>query len=271
MNRNSTRVLVESAIMVALSTVLSILKLVEMPCGGSVTFAQMLPIIVLSYRHGLKAGMGSGLVFAVIQQLLGLKYISYFTTPASIIALILLDYILAFVFVGLGGIFRRRVKNQALAMTLGALTVCFIRYICHTVSGCTIWAGLSIPDSAALIYSLGYNATYMVPETIVLLVATYYVGGTVDFTRRVPSRILRKEGGAVTALYCIAGGLVALATVVDVILIAPYTQDPVSGAYDLSYLSGANLTPVLTVSAVCLVGAVVLAVIAKVKSSAKNA
>lgn len=268
MNRNKTRVLVESAIMVALATVLSIFKIVEMPYGGSVTCASMLPIVVLSYRHGVRYGMGAGLVYAVIQQLLGLKYLSYFTTPLSIVALILLDYLLAFCFVGLGGVFRKRIKSQSAALVLGAALACFIRYLCHTVSGATVWAGLSIPDSAAIIYSLGYNATYMIPETTVLCAAAYYIGSVVDFTRELPERIARpKEDKNRVGLYLLSGAMLLLAVVVDVALIAPHTQDPETGKFDLGFLSEVSWVEVGVVTGVCVLVAVCSALYARYKAN----
>ena len=115
------RILVESAIMIALATVLSVFKLAELPYGGSITLASMLPIAVLAYRHGTLRGLGAGLVYGVIQQLLGLKNLSYFTTPQSIVAIILLDYAVAFAVIGLAGIFRRLVRRQSAAMLLGTL------------------------------------------------------------------------------------------------------------------------------------------------------
>ena len=164
---SKTKTLVESALLVALSTVLGLFPLLQMPYGGSVTLAAMLPICIAAYRHGLLWGFGSGLVYGVVQQLLGLKNLSYFSTWQSILAVILLDYLLAFAAAGLGGIFRNRVKRQNAALSLGALTALTVRYVLHTVSGATVWAGLSIPTGAALIYSVIYNATYMIPETLV--------------------------------------------------------------------------------------------------------
>ena len=63
-----TRKLVEAALLVALATVLSVLKIAELPYGGSITLASMLPILLLSYRHGVRWGLGGGLVFGVLHQ-----------------------------------------------------------------------------------------------------------------------------------------------------------------------------------------------------------
>ena len=162
-------VLAECAILVALGTVLSLLKLVDLPYGGSVTVASMLPLLIISYRHGMVWGLGCGLVYGAIQQLLGLNTLSYFSTFGSILAVILLDYVVAFAVVGLGGMFRKAVRNESVALAGGALVTGLLRYLCHVISGATVWAGISIPTKAAIGYSLIYNATYMIPETLVLM------------------------------------------------------------------------------------------------------
>ena len=174
-NKNLTKQMVEASVMIALATVLSLFKVVEMPYGGSVTLASMLPILIVSYRHGVGIGLLSGVVYSVIQQLLGLNNLSYFTTWQSVIAVMLLDYIVAFTVVGIGGIFRNRIglkkllppTKQKIEIATGMGLVCILRFLSHTIGGATVWAGLSIPTEAALIYSIGYNATYMIPETII--------------------------------------------------------------------------------------------------------
>ena len=75
--KKNTLAICEAGIMIALSTVLAMLKLIDMPYGGSVTFAQMLPILIYAYRHGPRYGMGAALVASLIQLLLGLENFSY--------------------------------------------------------------------------------------------------------------------------------------------------------------------------------------------------
>ena len=142
---NLVKRLTESSVMVALATVLSLFKLVEMPYGGSVTVASMLPVLIVSYRHGLVWGIGSGTVYALIQQLLGLNNLSYVTGWQSVLAVIILDYVLAFTAVGLGGIFKGKIaldrassaKKQSAELALGMVFVCVLRYVCHTAAGAT--------------------------------------------------------------------------------------------------------------------------------------
>ena len=247
MQRTNTKRLIEASLMVALATVLSLIKLVEMPYGGSITVASMLPIIIISYRHGSLWGLGSAVAYAALQQLTGLNTLSYFTTWQSVVAVILLDYIIAFTLVGLGGVFKRVIKSQPLALTAGAVMVSVLRYICHTIGGATVWAGLSIPDSAALVYSIGYNATYMLPETIILAAVAFYLGGVIDFRRELPTRVA-KSGDALAGLMYGIGGLLLLVTlIIDVAIVAPSLQDE-SGMFTLASLGTANWTAFIIVS-----------------------
>ena len=59
---SKTRILVECALMIAIGTVLSNIKIFTMPNGGSVTLLSMLPFVLVSFRHGVKWGLFTGLV-----------------------------------------------------------------------------------------------------------------------------------------------------------------------------------------------------------------
>ena len=192
--------MVECAIMIALATILSVLKIVDMPVGGSVTLASMLPIVIIAYRHGIGYGMASALVASILQLLLGLENFSYVTGWQSVIALALFDYLLAYAIFGLGGIFKRVVRNPALAMLAGISLGNVVRYVCHVISGATIWAGLPVPDAASLSYSLSYNAVYMLPELIISALVALYVGGAIDFSRDLPTRVKSERLDAVSRL-----------------------------------------------------------------------
>ena len=77
----------------------------------------MLPIIIIAYRNNIKWGLLTGLAFGIIQQLLGLKTLSWVTTWQSILAVILLDYIVAFTVAGLGGVFRKTTSQPMRSLT----------------------------------------------------------------------------------------------------------------------------------------------------------
>ena len=263
MKVSGTRALVESAILIAIGTMLSVIKIVELPYGGSVTVASMLPIVIISYRHGIGRGLVSGLIFGVIQQLLGLNTLSYVSTWQSILAVILLDYIVAFLVLGFGGVFRRAFKDQAPALVCGSLLVCLLRYACHVISGATVWAGLSIPTADALIYSFAYNATYMIPETVVLLIAAYYLGSPLDFRADQPVRLARKEKSPVTLFGISAGLILAAGVIFDVAAVFSKLQNAETGNWDTAGLHEVNWMLVGIVTAAAVVVSAVLFFISK--------
>lgn len=249
--------LVESAVMIALASVLSLLKLADLPAGGSVTFASMLPIVLISYRHGAKYGLAAGTVYGVIQQLLGLRTLSYVTGFASVLAVILLDYVIAFAVLGLGGVFRKSGMSQSLALVSGAALASVLRYICHVVSGATVWAGLTIPTSAVLVGSLAYNATYMIPETLILLLVLFYISEAMDFSSPTPRRVVRAQKiSAASFATVLSGGVLLLAAAVyDVIAIFSALQ--ATGEFAIS---GFALVPWGRVALITLAGILIFVV-----------
>ncbi len=257
-------VLSECAIMIALSTVLSVLKLFEMPYGGSITLASFLPIVILSYRHGIKVGLPSALAASLIQLLLGLKNFSYFTTWQSIVALAVFDYVLAFAVFGFSGIFKKVIKKQNLSLISGAVFASIIRYICHVISGATIWAGLSIPTEAAMLYSLSYNATYMIPETIILVLVCAYLGSALNLKPQIPVRIKSEKCDSVSSYLMIGAALALLGALIsDTVLIFSKLQDAESGEFTFAKIGEANWLAVGIITAVCAAVGAVLILIAK--------
>ena len=264
---STPRILVESALMVAIATVLSMIRMVDLPYGGSVTIGCMLPVIVISYRHGLRWGALTGFVFGILQQLLGLRVLSYVTTWQSIVAVILLDYIAAYTVTGLGGIFRGMKKmNQSSAFLAGTLFVCLLRYICHVISGATVWAGLSIPSRAALLYSIGYNATYMIPETIVTAVLAYYIGSMVDFRSEQITPFHKTTGSAGIMRGWIGGLCLASVAILDALLVFSRLQNAETGEFDITGLGGVNWLLIGIITAVGIAVFLILQFVGKQKN-----
>ena len=168
----------ECAVMIALATILSLYKIIELPSGGSITALSMVPLIVLSYRNGLKWGVFSGFVFGLIQLLIGisaLKGVSAITVVGSFF----LDYLLAFGSLGLAGLFKNSKFNPALALGLGAALGTIVRFLCHFISGFLLWSSLVDEGFGAITYSFGYNITYMGPEIVATIVGCVILGGTI--------------------------------------------------------------------------------------------
>ncbi len=177
MKNTKTTVLVEAAIMVALATVLSYIRIIKLPWGGSITLLSMLPIVVYSIRRGPALGLAASFVFSLVQFGQGVidGLFGWGLTPVSLIACIFLDYIGAYTVIGIAGIF----KNKGMAGWLGgtALAV-FCRFLFHFFSGVLIWGsygelwnGFSTDNT--WLYSLLYNGAYMLPEMIFTMIGAF--------------------------------------------------------------------------------------------------
>ncbi len=263
--KKNTLALCEAGIMIALSTILAMLKLIDMPYGGSVTFAQMLPILIYAYRHGPKYGMGAAVTASLIQLLLGLENFSYLplVTWYSIVVLALLDYVVAYSAFGIAGFLKKKF-NYSNAMIISAVIACVIRYLCHVVSGFTAWCAFELPTGAVLLYSIGYNATYMIPETIVLVAATYYLCSAVDFSKDTPTRAKKStQDGNIALMRILSGLAIFAAIIVDTVLVFSEIQDAETGDFILSGLKNVDWISFAVVTVVCLGAAVILRVVDK--------
>ena len=166
---SKTRILVECALMVALGTVLSNIKLFTMPNGGSVTLLSMLPFVVISFRHGVKWGLFTGFVNGCLQMLLGF-WAPPTPTFGYFLGEVMLDYLLAFMALGFAELFARPFKNRMVGVAVGTFVSGFLRFMCSFLSGVLVWGNLS-DGWAAWSYSLVYNGSYMLPETLITVVA----------------------------------------------------------------------------------------------------
>ncbi len=182
-NFRKIRILTECAIMIALSCVLSVITVYKLPQGGGVTAFSQVPIIILSYRHGIKWGAFSGFVLSVFQLISGLANFSYVNTVWAYIAVAMLDYLVAFTVLGLGGMFRNKIKNKALSAGLGAGIVSILRLLCHFLSGVTVWADYAEGWKNVWIYSLAYNGSYMGIETAITILGVVLLSAVLDFSK----------------------------------------------------------------------------------------
>lgn len=172
MEKNSkTRILVEGAIMIAMATVLSYIKVFELPMGGTITAFSQVPIVLFGYHRGVKKGLFIGVVHGLLQMLLqGLGNFAYVKGIGAYLILILMDYLVAFAVLGLGGALFRKMQNKILGAGLGAAAASVMRFVCHFISGVTIWGEYADGWAGVWIYSLTYNGSYMLAECIVTIV-----------------------------------------------------------------------------------------------------
>ncbi|SDM88272.1 energy-coupled thiamine transporter ThiT [Acetanaerobacterium elongatum] len=204
MEKNKTRLLAESGLMIALAAILSLIKFIPMPYGGSVTLCSMLPIMLISYRNGIKWGLFTGFAYGIVQLILDIPSgIFKGVTLGSVVGVILFDYLIAFTCLGLAGLFRKAVKNPSLAILCGVIVSGLLRYLSHAISGFIFYSsyaewffsqeGFTLGQNIlnkysgttlSIIYTLFYNGTFMIPEIIITAVVAVLVGGIFTLTAK---------------------------------------------------------------------------------------
>lgn len=153
-----------SAVLIALSAALSMVKVFEMPLGGSVTLLSMLPVCMLSIMYGCKWGLFCSFVYSLTQLVMGIgSVMSWGLTPQALVGSIVFDYLAAFTVLGLAGIFRRHgVPGYIGGISLALL----LRAVSHVISGVIFFASWAPEGWNPFVYSVTYNSAYMVPEIV---------------------------------------------------------------------------------------------------------
>ena len=171
MSKNVRR-LAETAMLIAVGTLLSLIK-IDMPMGGGVTVVSMLPLIIISHRYGWKWGGFAAFVYSIIQMLLGLDNVRYATSAVMAAGIILLDYIIAYTVIGFSSATRTVIKNERAALAAGIAITFILRFLCHFITGAWIWNALWPNEfgMAATVYSAAYNGWYMGAELIITEIA----------------------------------------------------------------------------------------------------
>ena len=136
-----------------------------LPFGGTISVS-MLPLIYYSYRNGAIWGVGAGIVYSLLQMLMGF-YVPPAGTAMALIACILLDYVIAFTVVGAADVFAKPFgKNKLAGYCVGAVAVCIVRFVSSFISGVVLWGSYAPENMNVWVYSLVYNASYMLPNAI---------------------------------------------------------------------------------------------------------
>ena len=200
---NKTKRITESAMLLAVAIVLELVSkmfIPEMPFGGQITLVSMLPVVLISYRHGVNWGLVTGVAYALLEMAIGAKTVAaafqpgYFGDGVMLVnALIMcvLDYLVAFTVLGLGGCFRNKIENRGVSLMCGSLVALGARYVAHVASGYILFSGWAewfftqdgfpawgaqlaaslSPQMLGFVYSLVYNGMYMLPEMVLTAVA----------------------------------------------------------------------------------------------------
>lgn len=162
--KSKLRALCEGAIMVALATALSYVKLFELPQGGSVCIG-MLPIFVYCFRWGWKESFLASFAYGLLQLIFDGAYA---WGPWSM----LLDYLLAFAVLGVAGFFWKTKGG----IFIGTVVGCVCRFVVHFISGITIYRIYEPVEifyhtyTNPYLYSAAYNGSYVAIDMVLCLV-----------------------------------------------------------------------------------------------------
>lgn len=154
----TTKQLVFSAVAIALAVVTSMIKFSNLPMGGSVTLFSMLFIVLIGYWYGPSIGLMTGFAYGLVQFVMEPIF---YTIPQMI-----LDYPLAFGALGLSGFFYKKKWGLQIGYVAGVIG----RFIFATISGVVFFGSYAPEGTPALVYSLTYQASYLVPEAIATLI-----------------------------------------------------------------------------------------------------
>ena len=149
----SAKQLTFCAVAMALALVTSFIKVASLPMGGSITLFSMFFMCFIGYLYGPKIGIMTGVAYGILQLIIE----PYIYAPLQV----LLDYPL-----GLSGFF----SKKKFGLTTGVIVGILGRYICHVISGYVFFASYAPEGMNPMIYTLGYNATYIVPELIATVI-----------------------------------------------------------------------------------------------------
>ncbi len=163
--RSKTLMLAEGGMMIALSALLSYVKIYQAPNGGSVTAGSMIPILLFSMRWGILPGLAVGASYGLLDFVLK----PYFVHPLQF----LLDYPLAYGALGLAGLVyimsRDKAQIKYPIIVLGVAIAIIGRMLSHVLSGVVYFAEYA-GDQNPWIYSIVYNASYLVPELLISII-----------------------------------------------------------------------------------------------------
>ncbi len=178
---SSTKSLVYASVSIALSFSLSYIRFLELPQGGSITFASLLPIMIYSYMFGIRKGVIVGIIYGFLQFIQA----PWFYHPIQF----LLDYPIAFSAIGLSGLFKEREifsGKAPLQFALGASIAVALRYLSHVISGIFVF-GSGDPNYGAVAWSFLYNAFTFADLAICL------VAGIAMLSSKTVTRLLARQ------------------------------------------------------------------------------
>ncbi|MBQ9081492.1 MAG: energy-coupled thiamine transporter ThiT [Clostridia bacterium] len=167
-----------AAVCIAMSFALSYLRIVQMPQGGAITVASLLPLMIYSYMFGTKKGVFAGMIYGLLQAIQD----PYILHPAQFI----LDYPAAFACIGLAGAFSAAEaleKLPQLQFALGAGVACLGRFLMHFIAGIFAFGAFAPEGTNVILYSLGYQASYILADMAIVIVVGIFVFSSRAFVK----------------------------------------------------------------------------------------
>ncbi len=167
-----------AGICIAISFSLSYLRIVRMPQGGSITPASVLPLMIFSYAFGVRKGVFVGFIYGLLQALQSTDGILH---PAQF----LLDFPVAYACIGFAGVFagNKRLKNPPLEIALGGVIAGLARFVMHFVSGIFAFGAFAPEGTPVVLYSLGYQAGYVLPDLAIAIAVAVFVFSSKAFVK----------------------------------------------------------------------------------------
>jgi len=160
-NKLTTKSITYGAILIAMAFAFSMLPpIFKMPQEGSIRILVMLPLFLYAYTFGFFRGVIVCAIFGVLDIIIE----PFIVHPVQVI----LDYPLAFAFLGCAGLFSKIKKNQIVFFLTGVVIGLIGRYFCHVLSGVIFFSEIAseLGYESALLYSLGYNSFVFIAGAI---------------------------------------------------------------------------------------------------------
>lgn len=191
-----SRCIALAGITVALSFALSYIKFLELPQGGSVTLASLLPIMLFAYVYGAKKGILVGFIYGILQAIQD----PYIIHPAQF----LLDYPIAFAMVGFAGAFSKIKaldKVPQIKFALGAILAGSLRFLAHLFSGVFAFGAYAMDAGQQnfWLYSAAYNS-FVFADLVLVVVAGVLLFSSKSFIKSMNKYSTKKSGSADAAV-----------------------------------------------------------------------
>lgn len=173
----NAKMLAYAALCIAVSFVLSYVRLFRMPQGGSITPASMLPVMLFAYAFGFGPGLVCALAYGVLQMFQDMYIVGWMQAT--------LDYPLAFGLLAVAALFKK--WESPFNFSVGVCVAGLLRVICHVLSGVVYFAEYAPEGMNPLVYSLAYNLTSVGVDALICAVIAF-IPGVRKFAKRMAAR-----------------------------------------------------------------------------------